>query len=83
MRLVVAHEAWNALLLEEEDIASGRALKIDRQIRDKVRAQLALPPARGGKLASISDWARLNGIEPCTFLRRFIEGTPQAARSEA
>ena len=57
-------EAWNALLREEEDIASGRALKIDRQIRDKVRAQLNLPPARGGKLASISDWARLNGIEP-------------------
>ena len=57
-------EAWNALLLEEEDIASGRALNIDRQIRDKVRAQLDLPPARSGKLASISDWARLNGIEP-------------------
>jgi hypothetical protein len=25
----------------------------------------------------------LRASEPCTFLGRFIEGTPQAARSEA
>ena len=56
-------KAWNALLREEEDIASSPAMKIDRQIRDKVRAQLDLPPPRR-QARSISDWARLNGIEP-------------------
>lgn len=57
-------KAWAGLLEEEEDIASDRAMKIDRQIRDRVRTQLDLPAARGGKLVAIADWARLNGIEP-------------------
>lgn len=57
-------EAWVVLGQEEEDIGSDRAIKLDRQIRDRVRAKLGLPPAKGGKLASLAEWSRLNGIEP-------------------
>jgi very-short-patch-repair endonuclease len=57
-------ETWLALQDEEEDITSGRVQKLDRQLRDQVREQLGLPPAHGGKLVSIADWARMNGVEP-------------------
>lgn len=55
---------WLKLLEEEEDVTSVRTLKIDREIRDRVRMKLHLPPAKGGKLLSLADWAQMNGIEP-------------------
>ncbi|GBQ34793.1 DUF4011 domain-containing protein [Acidocella aminolytica] len=56
--------AWIALGQEEEDVTSDKSLRLDRTIRDRVRSEMGLPPAKGGRLASIADWARLNGIEP-------------------
>ncbi|MDR3505122.1 MAG: DUF4011 domain-containing protein [Acidocella sp.] len=67
MALDEAHRldpAWIALNQEEEDITSDKALRLDRAIRDRVRSEMGLPPAKGGRLSSIADWARLNGIEP-------------------
>ncbi|MBF0181520.1 MAG: DUF3320 domain-containing protein [Magnetococcales bacterium] len=61
---------WIDMIKEEEDIASTMALKLDRAIRDRVRVKLGLPPAKGGRLLSIGDWARINGIEPSYDLPR-------------
>ena len=55
---------WAALMEEDEDISSDKAIRLDRAIRDRVRAELGLPQAKGGRLVSIADWARLNGIAP-------------------
>ena len=56
--------AWAAMAEREEDINSDQFQRVDRQIRDRVRAELGLPVAKSGKLASIAEWARMNGIEP-------------------
>ena len=67
MALEEAHRLdarWTALVEEDEDITSDKAVRLDRVIRDRVRAEMGLPPAKGGRLVSIADWARLNGIAP-------------------
>ncbi|MBF0182186.1 MAG: DUF4011 domain-containing protein [Magnetococcales bacterium] len=53
---------WASLV--EEDITSDKSLRLDRAIRDRVRTKLGLPPTKGGRLVSIADWARINGIAP-------------------
>ena len=57
-------QSWLGLLDEEEDPSSYRVQKLDREIRDRVRGTLGLPPARSGKMVSVADWARINGVEP-------------------
>lgn len=56
--------AWAALAKQDEDITSDRAMNLDRSIRNRVRADLGMSPAKSGKLTSIADWARLNNIAP-------------------
>jgi hypothetical protein len=55
---------WAAMAEKKEDITSDRFQHLDRQIRDHVCAELGLPVAKGGKQASIAEWARMNCIEP-------------------
>lgn len=55
---------WITLLSEDEDIGSTRAQKLDREIRNRVREQLGMPPAKEIKLISPADWARMHGIRP-------------------
>ena len=57
------HRDWIALGTEEVEISSNKAMKLDRQIRNRVRERLGRPVASRGKIWSLADIAQLNGIE--------------------
>lgn len=60
----VVDPEWQAILQEDEDVASIRAQKIDRKLRDAVREQIGLPAAKEGKLVSLIDWAKMHDVRP-------------------
>ena len=75
-------QVWLNLLNEEEDTSSDRVQKLDREIRDKVREVIGLPPARSGKMVSIADWARINGVEPSFELPKPLSGKALAKHTD-
>jgi very-short-patch-repair endonuclease len=57
------HQAALASLAADE-LASSKAARIERKLRDKVRESLGLPPWKGAHITGVADYAIKLGIDP-------------------
>ena len=52
----------------DSDTAEEREISLERELKDRVRAQLGLPPRQTQESLSLADHARLHGISPSHIL---------------